>query len=130
MQEAALQDSTVRAAEEALNADLLVAMALIDPTIKDRMARLSAMGTEIGAAQAAGNGELFSQLMNERQGIQQHLMTVRDSALAEPVLAAKVEGFRKQIELKILEMNPGAQSLITRLHELEVLIGQAMGSGA
>jgi hypothetical protein len=129
MQDAVMADPEITAAQQAITAELELKMAEVDPMMNQQMARMRTLESEIATAQGAGNGDLFTQLMGERQAIQQRLMTVQESALADPTLAAKVTAFQQQVEAKIIETNPEAQALISRYHEIEELINQAMTGG-
>jgi cell fate (sporulation/competence/biofilm development) regulator YlbF (YheA/YmcA/DUF963 family) len=126
----ALQDPQLSAAQEQLGEEIRQAMESHDPTMKDRMARVQALETEAANAHQAGDHDRLQLLMTEAQQLEEHFMAVQHHVLEEPAIATKVTAFQTQLERKMVEVDPDAQTLITRFRELEGRLQAAMRAGA
>jgi hypothetical protein len=130
LQGQALQDPQLSADQEALGNDIRVAMEAYDPMMKQRLGRVNAIETEASAAQAAGDMPKLQLLMSEAQEIEQHFMSVQESVMEQPEIAAKVDAFQSKLEQKMIQISPGAQALMTRFRALETQLQAAMQGGA
>jgi chromosome segregation ATPase len=127
LQQQALQDPQLSAAQEELGEEIKVAMERIDPQMEQRLSRIEALEGEAASAHQAGNGERLQELMAEAQQIQQHFMNVQQQALEQPQIATKVDAFQTRLERRMVEMNPEAEGLINRFRELETRLMALMG---
>ncbi|MEX2582927.1 MAG: hypothetical protein WD766_06625 [Gemmatimonadota bacterium] len=122
----ALADPELNAQQESLGAEIQLAMAEADPMLEQRMARLEEVMVEGRAAEQAGDTAKRDELGQEFQQIQQHFMSVQQSVVSEPPLAEKVEEFQSDLEATMIRMNPEAESLISRLREIEIEMERIM----
>jgi hypothetical protein len=129
LQRDALMDPELSAQQEELGEEIRVAMEVADPMMEQRMTRVQELQAEATAAQGAGDTAKLQELMTEAQQIQQHFMTVQESALADPAIATKLETFQTQLEAKMVEIDPEAEALITRFRELEEKLSGIVSGG-
>lgn len=130
LQQQALQDPAINAAQEELGEEIRVAMAEADPTLDEQLARMATLESEATTAQQTGDVQTLQTLMGEAQQIQQRFISVQQQVLGQPQIAGKVANFQTQLESKMLELDPEAEALITRFRELETKLNEAMGAGA
>lgn len=119
IQEQALQDSAIRAEQEALGVEVRSAMVQIDPTLGEQITRMEQLATEAEAAQAAGDQARLLQLSAEAQEIQQRLAEAQIQAMQRPEIAARVEAFQARLQGRMIEIEPEAEALIRRFEELQ-----------
>lgn len=128
IQAEALQDPEILAEQQTLGEEIQAAMAELDPSTPDRMARLQELVTEAQAAQAAQDAEAVQVLMTEAQGIQARLQEAQAQALERPEIAPRVEAFQKQLQAKMVEIDPEAEPLIQRAADLDEELTELMGN--
>jgi chromosome segregation ATPase len=119
IQEQALQDSAIRAEQEALSADVRTAMEEVDPTLREQTARVEQLATEAQAAQAAGDQSRLLELSAEAQEIQERFAAAQVQVLQQPELASRVEAFQARLQGRMIEIEPEAEALIGRFDELQ-----------
>jgi hypothetical protein len=125
----ALQDPGLSAEQAQLGEEIQQAMVAHDPTMVDRLARAEALESEAVAAQQSGDTQRLQELMSEAQTIQMQFMALQQEVIAQPAISQRLEAFQVRLEEKMLEVDPAAESLITRFRELEGILSAAM-SGA
>ena len=119
IQNQALQDPQLNATQTEIGSEIRAAMEAQDPTMPDRIARMTTLETEAHAAQQSGDNARLEELVTEAQSIEQHLLALQQSVLQEPAMAARIADFQTQLERKMAEVNPETQALIARFRELE-----------
>lgn len=130
IQNEALRDPQLSAAQQELGTTIQSAMENVDPTMKERMARAMVLEAEAHAAQQTGDAERLEELVSEVETIELHFMRVQQQVVAEPAIAAKIMAFQTDLERKMIELNPEALDLINRFRELESVLQSATGGGA
>src|SRR5690606_31117791 len=127
IQQQALADQTLAARQEALGEEIRVAMEARDSTMATRIERMSALEAEAMAAQEANNVARLQELMDEANGIQEHLFGLQQQIVEEPAIAAKLDLFQTDLQQKMLQLNPNVQQMMDRFRELETKLTAAMG---
>jgi hypothetical protein len=129
IQQQALQDPQLSAAQDALGESIKETMEQIDPSLQQSMERVQDLETEAEAAQRSGDQAKLQQLAAEAEQIQVKFLTAQEQALQQPALAAQIDSFQTQLERKMAEVDPEAQRLIERFKELQVQIASVMQGG-
>lgn len=129
IQQQALTDPSLSAAQEELGANIRAAMESIDPELEQGMTRIQALETEAAAAQQTGNQARLQEIGAEAQQIQQRFLSAQQQALQQPALAAQIEAFQDRLEARMREVDPSAEQLIARFQELEQKLSAAMQGG-
>lgn len=130
LQNRALEDPELSAAQEELGDEIRGAITAADPSIQQRMDRMGELETEASAASQGGNMQRLQELMTEARDIQDHFFEVQQRVLETPELAAKLNSFQDQLQRKMLQLDPGAQALMDRFRELEGKLTEALGPDA
>jgi len=118
LQQQALADSAVKAAEATFGADLMAAMQALDPTTQAKVARGEALNQEVEAARAANDNARLTALATEAQGLQTFFNELRPRALATPEMQEKRRAFLAVLLARMNQIDPQAQTLVTRLETL------------
>jgi chromosome segregation ATPase len=118
LQQQAMQDSAVKAAEATFGAELMAAMERLDPTAKEKAARGEALNQEVEAARAASDNAKLNALATEAQGLQAFFTALRTRALALPEIQEKRQAYLAVVFARMNQIDPQAQALVTRLNEL------------
>jgi chromosome segregation ATPase len=118
LQGQALQDSAVKAAEATYAADRMAAMQKLDPTTQAKVARGEALNAEVEAARAANDNAKLTALATEAQGLQAFFADISQRAMATPEMQEKRRAFLAVLLAKMNEIDPQAQTLVTRLETL------------
>ena len=118
LQQQALADSAVKAAEATFGAELMAAMQRLDPTTQAKIARGEALNQEVQAAQAASDNAKLTALATEAQGLQAFFNDLRPRALATPEMQEKRRVFLAVLLARMNQIDPQAQALVTRLETL------------
>jgi chromosome segregation ATPase len=129
IQQQALEDPQLSAAQDALGESIKQTMETIDPTLTESMERVQDLETEAAEAQRSGDQAKLQQLAAEAEQIQTKFLTAQEQALQQPALAAQIDSFQTQLERKMAEVDPEAQALIERFKELQVQIASVMQGG-
>jgi hypothetical protein len=130
IQQKAIQDPQLQAAQEALGERVKAAIEKADPTLAQSMARAEALEKEAVAAQEAGDQAKLQELGAEAQQIQAQFMAAQQKAFAQPELAARMEAFQASLEEKMVAIDPAAEPLIARFQELQQKLAAAMQAGS
>ncbi len=129
IQQEALGDPEIQAEQQQLGEQIQVAMAELDPQTPERMARLEELVGEAQTAQAEQDAEAVGAIMTEAQEIQQRLQETQARAIERPEIAPQVEAFQARLQTKMIEIDPEAESLITRAQELDERLAEFIGGG-
>lgn len=127
IQQQALGDPEVQAAQQRLGEQVQAAMEEVDPATPDRIERLQALMGRAQAAQAEQDQEAMSAIVTEAQGIERQLQATQAQAIERPDIAPGVEAFQAQLLQKMVEVDPEAASLMERAQELDAQLGELFG---
>ena len=94
-------------------------MAAAVPSYKTNVARAGTLKTDVAAAQEAKDNDSLHELAAEAQQLQASFAAARDKALHDPAMVAKTTELRDKLFAKMMEIDPAAQQLATRLQELQ-----------
>lgn len=125
IQGAALEDPELNAAQLELGSMIKQAMERVDPGMQKRLERLAAMEQEAAAAQQSGDRARILQLGAEARDIERQFAQVQRRVMREPEVVAEVTAFQQKLEAGMLQVSPQADSLLTRLRELEAKLTAA-----
>jgi uncharacterized phage infection (PIP) family protein YhgE len=127
LQNRALQDPQLSAAQASVGENLRNAMQQVDPSIQQGIQRLEAINAEAVTAREAGDNAKLQQLGTEVQQIELRFRAAQQQALqAQPQLATQMQNFQTSLEAKMAQMDPGAEQLIARFQELQTRLAGAM----
>lgn len=129
LQDEALRDPGISAAQEALGQEIQQAMENRDPTMREQMARAMALETEAQAAQRSGDTDHLDVLIAEAQSIQDRFIAIQQEVVTEAAMAQKIMAFQNRLETKMMELNPEARELIARFRELEAELQTMLEGG-
>lgn len=123
LQEQALRDPALAARQDSLGTQMRSAMEAVDPTLADVMGRIPEMEAEAADAEAQGDNAKLVELSAEAQEIEQRFMAAQNQALEQsPELVAEVMDFQSTLQARILESDPRAPELLSRMQELERML--------
>lgn len=115
LQQRAAQDPTVKAANDAFNAEVMTAMQGLDAEAAGKKARADAIPGEVQTARAANDNARLNQLAEEATALQGYFNQLRQRALAIPEIEEKRRAYVAQLFAKMKELDPEAQSIVDRL---------------
>ncbi|HEX5727083.1 MAG TPA: hypothetical protein VFX98_16520 [Longimicrobiaceae bacterium] len=118
LQQQAVQDSAVQAAQAAFEAALFAAMERLDPTVKEKTARGEALQQEVAAARQASDNAKLNALATEAQQLQAFFTGVQRRALATPEIQEARKAFLSVLLARMTQIDPEAEKLVARLEEL------------
>lgn len=118
LQQQAMQDSTVQAAEKQLGADIQAAIVRLDPAAQAKMARAEALQADVEAARAAGDNAKLNELASEAQALQVYFAELNPRVMALPEMEEKRKAFMGVLLTRMNEIDPQAQVMVNRLQEL------------
>lgn len=123
LQEQALRDPALAARQDALGTQMRSAMEAVDPSLAEAMDRIPAMEAEAATAEAQGDDAKLVKLSAEAQEIEQRFVAAQNQALEQsPELVAEVMDFQSTLQARILESDPRAPELLSRMQELEQML--------
>lgn len=126
LQEQALQDPQIGAAQMELGNMIKQAMEKADPALAKNISRMQAMETEAAAAQQKGDVARLQQLGAEAQQIERQFALAQQKVLQQPEIASRVATFQQSLERKMVALNPDTEKLIVRFRELEAKLAASM----
>ncbi len=130
IQQRALEDPDLNAAQLALGAQIRTAMEAEDPTLAEHLTRAESLEGELQTAQQTGNTQRIAELLAEAQSIEEHFFAVQQVVVAKADIASAIGAFQTRLEQKMSEVDPNAPTLIARFKELEAKLEEAMRAGA
>lgn len=123
LQEQALRDPELAARQDSLGIQMRSAMEAVDPSLADAMGRIPEMEAEAATAEAQGDNARLVELSTEAHEIEQRFMAAQNQALEQrPELVAEVMDFQSTLQARILESDPRAPELLSRMQELERML--------
>jgi len=96
------------------------------PQAEAQIARLDELQAEAMAAQEARNVELLGQLMGEAGMLQEQLQAQQERVLESDSVKPHIDSFEADLMALMVNIDPEAQQMRTRLDELAVLLTAAM----
>jgi hypothetical protein len=118
IQQRALQDPELQAAQEEIGQAVVATMARVDPAFTTRSERAQAMTADIAAAQEAGDNARLHELNAEAQELQAAFAAARAQAMQDPELQASLQAYQARVVAKMVEIEPETEQLLARLSEL------------
>lgn len=98
------------------------------PQAEAQIARLDAIQAEAMAAQDSRNVELLGQLMGEAGMLQEQLQSQQELVLESEGVKPHIDSFEADLMALMVNIDPEAQQMRTRLDELSALLTAAMPS--
>lgn len=124
IQQRALQDAALKAAQDSIGTEMTATMERLDPTYRAQAARAEALKADVAAAQAARDNAKLNQLAAEAAQLQQGFNAARQRAMQDAAMAARIKSFQERIVAKMNEMEPETQALLARLQALRAAPAQ------
>ena len=118
LQQQALQDPTLKPAQDSFNTVVSAAMGRLDPTAPAKLARATSINADIAAAQAASDNVKLNQLATEATALQTYFAGIRPRAMADPQVVAARQVFLGRVLDKMKTLDPNVQQYIDRLGAL------------
>ncbi|HEX8245901.1 MAG TPA: hypothetical protein VF541_20475 [Longimicrobium sp.] len=118
LQQQALQDPSLKAAQDSFTAVVNAGMAKLDPSATARLARAAALNGEVEAARAANDNAKLNQLATEAQQLQAYFAGMQPRVGALPEVQAARQAFMERVFAKMKEIDPNAQQYVDRLTAL------------
>jgi hypothetical protein len=118
LQQQALQDSAVQAAQKKFGDEVMAAMQGLDPEAKNKAARGEALNQEVEAARAANDNAKLNQLAAEAQQLQTYFAGLQQRALALPEIQEKRKAYLAVLLARMNQIDPQAQALVDRMEAL------------
>jgi hypothetical protein len=126
IQDRAMQDPQLQAAQARLGEEIKVAMEKADPQLPATMQRMSVLEAEAIKAQQGGDEAKLRQLAQEAQGLQVRFVETQAQVFQQPAMAAKLEAFQQRLETRMAQVDPQAPTMIRRFQELEGRLNAAL----
>jgi hypothetical protein len=118
IQQRALQDPELQAAQAQVGDEVVATMGRVDPTFTARSERAQAMQADIAAAQEAGDNERLHALAAEAEELQAAFGRARAQAMEDPELQSTIQAYQAQVVARMVELEPETETLLARLAEL------------
>lgn len=129
IQQQALQDPEIQAAQQALGAEIQEAMVEVDPETPEKMERLQELMVQAQAAQAEEESAAMTEIVSEARALEQQLQAAQAAAIQSPELAPRVEAFQDRLLERMVEVDPEAEALLDRAQELNARLAAVLGQG-
>jgi hypothetical protein len=126
-QKRALQDPTIRAASQEINALIASTAGRIDPGYVGYTQRAVALKQDVAAAQAAQDNDKLWALADEAKQLQAKINAAQDAAKEDAAVKAKIETYKVKLFDKMVELDPKVKDLVK---ELETLQGGGASGGS
>jgi hypothetical protein len=118
LQQQAMQDPTLKPAQDSFNTVVNAAMARLDPQAPAKLARAQSINADITAAQAANDNAKLTQLATEATGLQAYFASLRPRANADPQVQAARQVWLPRLLERMKQLDPNTQQYIDRLTQL------------
>jgi hypothetical protein len=128
VQDQALQDSELQLEQQQIGEAVRGAMVAANPAVAAQLERMEALLEEARAAQAAADTDRIVALTAEAQELQTQLAEAQAEALQQPEIEARVEAFQKNLQERMVQIDPESRALLDRLQELDRRVRAAIGS--
>lgn len=129
LQQQALHDPALKAAEEQVGTVLQAAMERLDPAAHQKSARATAMPAEIAAARAANDNAKLNQLAHEANELTAYFNALRPRAMAEADVQAARQAYVEKVFERMKQIDPNVQQYVDRLTALRQGKQAANGGG-
>lgn len=124
IQQEAMQDPEIQAAQRDLGARIQTAMVEADPATPARLERLEELMAEAQAARAAQDQAAMTEIVTEARGLEQQLQAAQAAVIQSPEIAPQVEAFEARLLERMTEIDPDAGAMIERARELDAKLGE------
>jgi hypothetical protein len=118
LQQQALQDPTLKPAQDSFNTVVSAAMGRLDPAAPAKLARAQAINAEVEAARAANDNVKLNALAAEATALQSYFAGIRPRAMADPAVVAARQVWLGRVLDKMKQIDPNAQQYVDRLTAL------------
>jgi hypothetical protein len=118
LQQQALQDPSLKPAQDSFNTVVSAAMGRIDPAAPAKLARAQSINADIAAAQAASDNVKLNQLAAEATALQTYFAGIRPRAMQDAQVVAARQVFLARVLEKMKQIDPNAQQYVDRLTAL------------
>ncbi|HEU4559102.1 MAG TPA: hypothetical protein VFS20_14675 [Longimicrobium sp.] len=129
LQQQAMQDPALKAAEDNVGTVLQAAMERLDPAAHQKSARAEAMKAEIVAARAANDVARLNQLARESDELTAYFNALRPRAMAQPEVQAARQAYIEKMFERMKQIDPNVQQYVDRLAELRQSTRAQTGGG-
>lgn len=129
IQQQAMQDPEVQAAQQALGADIQAAMIEVDPSTPERLERLQELMAQAQSARAGQDEAAMAQIVAEAQALEQQLQATQAAAIQTDEIAPRVQAFEAKLLETMVAVDPEAASMIERARELDARLGALLQQG-
>lgn len=119
VQQQAMTDPAVQKENTDLNNTLNAAMERTGTEAKVALQRAETIKADVEAAQAAQDNAKLTELAEEAKALQATINAARAQAMKDPAVQKEIQEFRKALFKRMLEIEPKAQQMVTRLSELQ-----------
>jgi hypothetical protein len=119
VQQQALQDPELRAANQAISTLLTATMAKVDPSYPTYAARAATLNADVAAAQAAKDNARLNELAEEAKELQASVAAAQAKAREDAAVKAELEAFRVKLFAKMVEIDPAVKELVAQLEALQ-----------
>ncbi|HEX8903492.1 MAG TPA: hypothetical protein VF771_01480 [Longimicrobiaceae bacterium] len=118
LQQQALQDPAIKAAQDSFTAVMNAQMAKLDPAAPGKLARAGAINGEVEAARAANDNVKLNALAAEAQQLQQYFAALQPRVVALPEVQTARQAYMEKLFGKMKQIDPNAQQYVERLTAL------------
>jgi hypothetical protein len=118
LQQQALQDPSLKAAQDSFTAAVNAGMARLDPAAPGKLVRAQALNGEVAAARAANDNAKLNALATEAQQLQAYFQGIQPRVAALPEVQAARQAFMARVFEKMKQIDPNAQQYVDRLTQL------------
>lgn len=130
----AMQDSSLQRQAQELQTMIDAAIREMSPQAGQQLDRMDSIRGQLQTAQSQGDTAQLRSLIMEAQKLNRALQKLRQRAMQQDEIAQAIKEFRKDLEARMREVNPQADSLMDRADSLRTeMQSQAqgmMGGGA
>jgi hypothetical protein len=118
IQQRAMQDPELQAAQAEVGQVLVAAMARVDPTAAAKTERASTLQQDVAAAREAGDNARLHELAAEAEQLQADFAGLRERAMQDAEMQAALTAFQDKVVGKMAEIDGETNVLLARLNEL------------
>jgi hypothetical protein len=130
LQQQALEDPGLDAAQAELGERIRTTMMAADPTLAASVARVEELHGEAAAAEERSDTTRLMEIGEEVRRIDSAFFEAQQRALATPEIAAELEAFQARGDAKIVELDPQAPQMIARFLALREQLAAVLQEGS
>lgn len=119
LQQQAMADPSLKAAQDSFNAVVNAAMGRVDPAAPAKLARAAQIPADITAARAANDNARLNQLAQESNELQTYFNTIRPRAMQDPAVVTARQAFLVRVLDKMKQIDPNTQQYVDRMTALQ-----------